>query len=307
MLLKRRKGKWTSAEESYAHKLIYYFKKGMLPNLISGKTLRSYLSEKLMCDPMRITKKCARSLSIGRCIYVPMHPFPSSESLLKCIDELETLESSFWDSLRAPKSCGHDDDHIRQDYDKNYSKSYKTTNRCHNRTCNRFYNHYDIYPTHNNTGIDESSELKNDLEKIHRQSMLSLDSENSCNNSNLYRLDDVTSVSDSCLNVYLSKSSSRSMISSNGNEDRSLSIRGDKEFSKFDMNLNEAANLLLSFANQSYNETNSMGNNYKHSNIYDKIEVEIDNKCKPEDGKLYAFKINDNAGTYSKIKRFRMN
>ena len=53
-----RKGKWTTEEELYANKIIDLFNKGLL-NVSSGTTLRSYLSDRLSCDPMRITKKFA--------------------------------------------------------------------------------------------------------------------------------------------------------------------------------------------------------------------------------------------------------
>ena len=53
-----RKGKWTTEEECYANKIIDLFNKGLL-NVSSGTTLRSYLSDRLSCDPMRITKKFA--------------------------------------------------------------------------------------------------------------------------------------------------------------------------------------------------------------------------------------------------------
>lgn len=53
-----RKGKWTPEEEEYASRIIYFYQNGIL-QLPEGVTLRSYLAERLNCDPMRITKKIA--------------------------------------------------------------------------------------------------------------------------------------------------------------------------------------------------------------------------------------------------------
>jgi len=41
-----RKGKWTSDEEIYANRIIFYFNQGLL-NIPTGSTLRCLLSEKL--------------------------------------------------------------------------------------------------------------------------------------------------------------------------------------------------------------------------------------------------------------------
>ena len=52
-------------EEEYTNKIIHYFSVGLL-NLPEGMTLRSYLAEKLNCDPMRITKKFAGASCLGK-------------------------------------------------------------------------------------------------------------------------------------------------------------------------------------------------------------------------------------------------
>ena len=52
-------------EEEYTSRIIHYFNTGLL-NLPEGATLRSYLAEKLNCDPMRITKKYAGAACLGR-------------------------------------------------------------------------------------------------------------------------------------------------------------------------------------------------------------------------------------------------
>jgi len=64
-----RRGKWTSEEEAYANKIIAFFNKGLIPNVEQGITLRTYLSDKLQCDPMRITKKYAGASCIGKQIF----------------------------------------------------------------------------------------------------------------------------------------------------------------------------------------------------------------------------------------------
>lgn len=57
--MKLRRGKWTSEEEAYAELLINEFEKGTVDGCENGCTLRSFLSKKLHCAPMRISKKYA--------------------------------------------------------------------------------------------------------------------------------------------------------------------------------------------------------------------------------------------------------
>jgi hypothetical protein len=66
--LKRRSGKWIPEEEEYALLLVTLFEKGLLTDCESGATLRSYLSQKLQCVPMRISKKFAGK-GIGKMVY----------------------------------------------------------------------------------------------------------------------------------------------------------------------------------------------------------------------------------------------
>lgn len=54
-----RRGKWTADEEAYAEFLIKEFERGMVEGCENGCTLRSFLSKKLHCAPMRISKKFA--------------------------------------------------------------------------------------------------------------------------------------------------------------------------------------------------------------------------------------------------------
>ncbi|KAI2502475.1 hypothetical protein MHU86_11981 [Fragilaria crotonensis] len=63
-----RKGKWTVEEEEYTSRIIHHFSTGLL-TLPEGTTLRSYLAEKLACDPMRITKKFAGASCLGKRVF----------------------------------------------------------------------------------------------------------------------------------------------------------------------------------------------------------------------------------------------
>ncbi|KAJ1454559.1 hypothetical protein M885DRAFT_442269 [Pelagophyceae sp. CCMP2097] len=54
-----RKGKWTETEQRFSEKLIECFLAGVVQDCTDGTTLRAFLSRKLHCAPMRITKKFA--------------------------------------------------------------------------------------------------------------------------------------------------------------------------------------------------------------------------------------------------------
>lgn len=93
----QRKGKWTYEEYEYAKKIIEYFKIGMIdfPSLSTGVTLRSYLAEKLDCDPIRITKKFAGELSLGKKVYFnDFEKIPLEEST-KMLEEMYSLKKNF--------------------------------------------------------------------------------------------------------------------------------------------------------------------------------------------------------------------
>lgn len=61
-----RRGKWSAEEEAYANRLIQEFKQGLIPGLPPKTTLRTFLSELLNCDPMRISKKFAGDKCVGK-------------------------------------------------------------------------------------------------------------------------------------------------------------------------------------------------------------------------------------------------
>jgi hypothetical protein len=55
-------------EEQYTMRIIQHFRTGLL-SLPDGHTLRSYLADKLTCDPMRITKKFSGASCLGKRVY----------------------------------------------------------------------------------------------------------------------------------------------------------------------------------------------------------------------------------------------
>ncbi|POM60778.1 hypothetical protein PHPALM_30338 [Phytophthora palmivora] len=95
-----RKGKWTEEESRYAAQLTNYFKEGLLP-LERGTMLRLYLSQKLNCEPMRITKKFTGGECIGKQVFRPCSPTPDSRvRIMQAQLELVTLEAAFIKRLK---------------------------------------------------------------------------------------------------------------------------------------------------------------------------------------------------------------
>eukprot|EP01038_Epipyxis_sp_PR26KG_P009443 gene9443-12724_t len=92
-----RKGKWTIEEERYTNKVIETFNAGILklPDTERGVTLRAYLSEKLGCDPMRITKKYTGASCLGKRVYHPDTIHDNSPDVQRARMELEILEANF--------------------------------------------------------------------------------------------------------------------------------------------------------------------------------------------------------------------
>jgi hypothetical protein len=80
-----RRGKWTVEEEAYVARVIQDFNSGFL-DAPAGTTLRTYLSEKLQCDPMRITKKFTGDACIGKRVF---HPAVRSPSNAASIDKAQ--------------------------------------------------------------------------------------------------------------------------------------------------------------------------------------------------------------------------
>lgn len=95
-----RKGKWTIEEEMYTSAIIREFERGML-DCAPGTTLRSYLSEKLHCDPMRITKKFAGDASIGKRVFTPCkHTAETAMEVARVRAELNDTARSFLSHLQ---------------------------------------------------------------------------------------------------------------------------------------------------------------------------------------------------------------
>lgn len=100
--IKLRRGKWTADEEAYAEFLIKEFERGTVEGCENGCTLRSFLSKKLHCAPMRISKKYAGK-SIGKHVFLSRASAPSStgtpgETFNKA--RLLELETNFYKSLQ---------------------------------------------------------------------------------------------------------------------------------------------------------------------------------------------------------------
>jgi len=80
--------------------VIREFERGMLA-CPAGTTLRSYLSEKLHCDPMRITKKFAGDASIGKRVFAPCKATPELlEEARRVRAELRETERRFASHLQ---------------------------------------------------------------------------------------------------------------------------------------------------------------------------------------------------------------
>mmetsp|Transcript_14051 Transcript_14051/g.18258 ORF Transcript_14051/g.18258 Transcript_14051/m.18258 type:complete len:231 (-) Transcript_14051:121-813(-) len=106
----QRSGKWNKEEEEYAQQIVNQFRSGLL-QLSEGTTLRQYLSEKLQCDPMRVTKKFCAGFGgpIGKQIFrSSTHPKVTEKEMLCAKHELMLLEYIFNKSF----SCVTDD-HIQ--------------------------------------------------------------------------------------------------------------------------------------------------------------------------------------------------
>ena len=105
-----RKGKWIQEEETFATRLIQLFNQGLLV-LPEGMTLRSYLAEKLNCDPMRITKKFTGASCLGkRVFHSRKHTDATLADMQTAQHELNCLEARFHSRLehdreRSKEAC----------------------------------------------------------------------------------------------------------------------------------------------------------------------------------------------------------
>jgi hypothetical protein len=91
-------------EEEYTSRIIHYFNTGLL-TLPEGATLRSYLAEKLNCDPMRVTKKYAGASCLGRRVYhFHNRPQPTVAQIQLAGAELDLLEQRFRQRVEEGRS-----------------------------------------------------------------------------------------------------------------------------------------------------------------------------------------------------------
>lgn len=79
-----RRGKWTVEEETYVARVIQDFNSGYL-EAPAGTTLRTFLSDKLNCDPMRITKKFTGDACIGKRVFHPA---------IRCVNNATTIDKA---------------------------------------------------------------------------------------------------------------------------------------------------------------------------------------------------------------------
>ena len=76
-----RRGKWSVEEEAFCASLISAFDNGLLP-IENGATLRAFLSKKLNCSAMRISKKFAGEKCLGKQIYLRAPAAPADPDAL---------------------------------------------------------------------------------------------------------------------------------------------------------------------------------------------------------------------------------
>jgi len=115
--MKQRSGKWTPEEERFANALIEEFEKGTIQDCENGCTLRAFLSRKLHCAPMRISKKYAGK-SIGKHVFLSRNSAPhchqhAQQSAVK----LSRLEFQFHMSLVQDGSAGIGHENMKMDYE----------------------------------------------------------------------------------------------------------------------------------------------------------------------------------------------
>lgn len=91
-----RAGKWTAEEEEFTRQVVLKFDNGELSDCPDGTTLRSYLAQRLNCNPMRISKKLA-GLKLGKVICF----FNLQHSHQHFLMTFKTFTSTFLESHEA--------------------------------------------------------------------------------------------------------------------------------------------------------------------------------------------------------------
>lgn len=101
-----RQGKWTPEEEAYAVAVMRDFNAGYL-DCAAGTSLRTYLSEQLSCDPMRITKKFTGDARVGKKFFHPAtrgDPESMTKSR-KCQERIEQLHQRWHRRLASTEAA----------------------------------------------------------------------------------------------------------------------------------------------------------------------------------------------------------
>jgi hypothetical protein len=97
-----RSGKWLPAEENYALLLVATFERGMVADCVDGTTtLRTYLSQKLHCAPMRISKKFA-GRGIGKLVYSSKLSPGEQQKSQELLERLRIAEQLFLQAAFPP-------------------------------------------------------------------------------------------------------------------------------------------------------------------------------------------------------------
>lgn len=112
---KLRSGKWHLAEERYADILIDLFDRGLTVECENGATLRSFLSRKLHCSPMRISKKYAGK-GIGKKVFLSKRNNQALQTISRedtrdAIAKLKLAEAKFYNSLFPGSNLLHVENH----------------------------------------------------------------------------------------------------------------------------------------------------------------------------------------------------
>ncbi|KAK1938268.1 hypothetical protein P3T76_009418 [Phytophthora citrophthora] len=118
-------GKWSKAEELYLEKLISLFKGGLLDDIQTSMSLRSFLALMLNCCPMRISKKQMHGHNfVGKTKYTPHKHKMTQEQYDELCNEIWTLRDDFlkaWakeEYARRSSKFNHDDVSFEGWYDK---------------------------------------------------------------------------------------------------------------------------------------------------------------------------------------------
>lgn len=115
-----RRGKWSGPEEAFAARLIRNFENGLL-QLDNGSTLRAFLSKKLNCSAMRISKKFAGDKCLGKQIYAKRDVDPATFEAEEAL--LARLEADFLTSIRGTGTSHQSHHHHHHHHQEHHASS----------------------------------------------------------------------------------------------------------------------------------------------------------------------------------------